>query len=142
MHVKLYSKYTWKISDKLVTCNETRVYLFERKRKSSNRIWAPKNAKRHNIDKRLRTVRYKLFSLTLKARSCKFQKDKMDTNNFLKNVVIKKLKKYYNIRHPKTSSKYYQVSHDNARAHKTRILTKYLEAENLTKLSQTLFPKI
>lgn len=48
--------YTKKTFDNLDIGDETWVYYFERKRMSSNRVWASKNAKRHSTANRLRTV--------------------------------------------------------------------------------------
>ena len=57
----MYQKYTKKTFDNLVTGDETWVYYFDPKRKSSNKIWASENAKRPSITKRLQTVKKVLY---------------------------------------------------------------------------------
>ena len=54
------------------------------------------------------------------------------TGKFYKNVVLRKLKNFYKSRRPKTGLKYVRLLHDNAPAHKARIVTDYLEAEKVT----------
>ena len=141
--LKLYPKYTKKTFDNLVTGDETWVYYFEPKRKSSNRIWASKNAKRPSIAKRLRTVKKVLYVIFFDNKGPVMQipvpKGKTVTGNFYKNVVIKKLKKYYESRRPKTGMKYLRLLHNNAPAHKARIVTEYLEAEKVTVLPHPPF---
>ena len=61
-------------------------------------------------------------------------KGKTVTGKFYKNVVLRKLKNYYNCRRPKTGLKYVRVLYDNTPAHKARIVTDFLESEKVTVL--------
>ena len=54
------------------------------------------------------------------------------TTNLYKNVVIRKLKKYYKTRYAKTGHKQLRLLHDNALAHKVHLMTKFLESEKVT----------
>ena len=45
-----------------------------------------------------------------------------------------KLRNYYKSRRPKTGLKYVRLLHDNAPAHKARIVTDFLESEKVTVL--------
>ena len=56
------------------------------------------------------------------------------TGTFYKNVVLRKLKNYYESRRHKTGLKYVRLLHDNATAHKARIVTDFLESEKVTVL--------
>ena len=56
------------------------------------------------------------------------------TDKFYKNVVLRKLKNNYKSRRPKTGLKYVRLLHDNASAHKARIVTDILESEKVTVL--------
>ena len=47
------------------------------------------------------------------------------TGKFYKNVCLRKLKYYYKSRRPKTELKYVRLLHDNAPAHKARIVTDF-----------------
>ena len=58
---KMYPEYSENASDDLVTSDETWVYYFEPKRKSSGRIWATRNARRPIIAQRTGTVRKVLY---------------------------------------------------------------------------------
>ena len=51
------------------------------------------------------------------------------TDKFYKNVVLGKLKNYYESRRPKTGLKYVRLLHDNAPAHMARIVADFLESE-------------
>ena len=56
------------------------------------------------------------------------------SGKFYKNVVLRKLKNYYKSRRPKTGLKYVRLLHDNAPAHKARIVTDFFESEKVTDL--------
>ena len=61
------------------------------------------------------------------------------TGAFCKNVVLKKLKAHFKRRRPKTGLKYLSLLHDNATAHKVRIVTEFLESEKVNVLPHTPF---
>ena len=61
------------------------------------------------------------------------------TGRLYKNVVLKQLKKYFIQRRPKTGLKYVRLLHDNAPAHKARIVTDFLESEKVTVLPHPLY---
>ena len=48
--------------------------------------------------------------------------------------VLKKLKKYYQKRHPTTGLKHVRLLHDNAPAHTSAIVTAFLKKEKVTVL--------
>ena len=56
------------------------------------------------------------------------------TGKFYKNFVLRKWKNYYKSRRPKTGLKYVRLLHENAPAHKARIVTDFLESEKFTAL--------
>ena len=136
--LKKYPKYSKKAFDNLVTGDETWVYFFEPKRKCSNRIWATQNAKRPSIAKRIRTVRKVLYVIFFDNKGPIIQipvpKGKTVTAKYYRDVVLRKLKKVYKRRRPQTGLKYLRLLHDNAPAHKARIVTEFLKAENVTVL--------
>ena len=112
------------------------MYYFEPKRKVANRIWATKNSSRPSINKLIRTVKkvlYAIFSLIrvqLFKSGC--QKAERSQASSIKNVILRKLKN--KSRRPKTGLKYVRLLHDNAPAHKARIVTDFLELEKVTVL--------
>ena len=118
----MYPKYNKKAFDNLVTSDKTWVYYFEPKQKCSNRIWATKNARRPIIAKQTRTVKKVLYVIFFNNKDPVMQipvpKGRTVTAKFYKNVVLRKLKKYYKTRLPKTGLKHLRLLHDNAPAHK------------------------
>lgn len=136
--LKMYPKYNKKAFDNFVTGDETWVYYFEPKRKCSNRIWATKNAKRPSIAKRQRTVKKVLYVIFFDNKGPVMQipvpKGRTVTAKFYKNVVLKNLKSCYKRRRPSTGIKYLRLLHDNAPAHKARLVTEFLASEKVTVL--------
>ena len=66
-------------------------------------------------------------------------KDKIVTGAYCKNVVLKKLKAHFKRRRPKAGLKYLRLLHDNAPAHKARIVTDFLESEKVNVLPNSPF---
>jgi hypothetical protein len=59
---------------------------------------------------------------------------KSKTGKYYKDVVFKKLKKYYKKRRPVTGFKHIRILHDNAPANISAIVSAFLEKENVTVL--------
>ena len=141
--LKMYPKYSKKAFDNLVTGDETWVYLFWTKWKCSNWIWATKNVRRQIIAKRTRTVKKVLYVIFFDNKGPVMQipvpKGRTVTAKFYKNVVLRKLKKYYKTRRPKTGLKHLRLLHDNAPAHKAHLVTEFLESEKVTVLPHPPF---
>ena len=141
--LKKYPKYSKKAFDNLVTGDETWVYFFESKRKCSNRIWAIKNTRRPSIAKRIRTVRKVLYVIFFVNKGLVMQipvpKGKTVTGKYYREVVLRKLKKR---RRPQTGLKYLRLLHDNAPAHKARIVTEFLKAERSLSSPPRLFTRL
>ena len=81
-----------------VTGDETSVHYFEPVRQISNKIWATKNSKRPVIAKRTlnaKKVLYAIFSAEGLAIQVPVKKGKSITGKYYKDVVVKKLKRYY-----------------------------------------------
>ena len=62
------------------------------------------------------------------------KKGKSITGKYYKDVVLKKLKKYYQKRCPATGFKHVHLLHDNAPAHTSTIVTAFLKKEKVTVL--------
>ena len=62
------------------------------------------------------------------------KKGKSITGKYYKDVVLKKLKKYYQKLHPATGFKHVRLLHDNAPAHTSAIVTAFLKKEKVTVL--------
>ena len=89
----------------------------------------PKNAFCPSIAKRQRTVKKVLYVIFFHNKGPVMQlpvsKDRTVTGAFYKNIVLKKLKAHFKRRRPKTRLKYLRLLHDNAPAHKARIVTEF-----------------
>ena len=59
------------------------------------------------------------------------KKGKSITGKYYKDVVLKKLKKYYRKRRPATGFKYVRLLRDNAPAHTSAIVTAFLKKEKV-----------
>ena len=62
------------------------------------------------------------------------KKGKSITGKYYKDVVLKKLKKYYQKRRPATGFKHVRLLHDNAPAHTSAIVTAFLKKKKVTVL--------
>ena len=103
--LQMFPKYDKKQFANVVTGDETWVHYFEPVRKVSNKIWATKHSKRPIIAKRSSTkkVLYAIFfSGKGVAVKVPVKKGKSITGKYYKDVVLKKLKKYYQKRRPAT----------------------------------------
>ena len=135
--LQMFPKYDKKQFANVVTGDETWVHYFEPVRKVSNKIWATKRSKRPIIAKRslsTKKVLYAIFSGEGVAIKVPVKKGKSITGKYYKDVVLKKLKKYYQKRRPATGFKHVRLLHDNAPAHTSTILTAYLKKEKVTVL--------
>ena len=102
--LQMFTKYDKKQFANVVT-GETWVHYFEPVRKVSNKIWATKHSKRPIIAKRslsIKKVLYAIFFSGEVAIKVPVKKGKSITGKYYKDVVLKKLKKYYQKRRPAT----------------------------------------
>ena len=135
--LQMFPKYDKKQFANVVTGDETWVHYFEPVRKVSNKIWATKHSKRPIIAKcSLSTkVLYAIFfSGEGVAIKVPVKKGKSITGKYYKDVVLKKLKKYYQKRRPATGFKHVRLLHDNAPAHTSAIVAVFLKKEKVTVL--------
>ena len=124
---KCLKKYDKKQFANVVTGDETWVHYFEPARKVSNKIWATKHSKHPIIAKRslsAKTVSYAIFfSGEGVAIKMPMKKDKIITGKYYKEIVLKKLKKYYQKRRPTIGFKHVRLLHDNVPTHTSAIVT-------------------
>ena len=96
--LQMFPKYDKKQFANVVTGDETWVHYFEPIRKVSNKIWATKHSKRPIIAKRslsTKKVLYAIFFSSGVAIKVPVKKGKSITGKYYKDIVLKKLKKYY-----------------------------------------------
>ena len=93
-------------------------HYFEPVRKVSNKIWATKHSKRPIIVKRSLSTKKVLYAIFFSGEGVAIKvpvkKGKSITGKYYKDVVLKKLKKYYQKRRPATGFKHVRLLHDNA----------------------------
>ena len=125
----------------VVTGEETWVHYFEPVRMVSNKIWATKHSKRPIIAKRSLSAKKVLYAIFFSdegvAIKVRVKKGKSITGNYYKDVVLKKLKKYYEKPRPATGFKHVRLLHDNAPTHTSTIVTAFLKKETVTVLPHT-----
>ena len=136
--LQMFPKYDKKQFANVVTGDETWVYYFEPVRKVSNKIWATKHSKRPIIAKRSLSTKKVLYAIFFSGEGVAIKvpvkKGKSITGKYYKDVVLKKLKKYYQKRRPATGFKHVRLLHDNAPAHTSAIVTAFLKKEKVTVL--------
>ena len=134
----MFPKYDKKQYANVVTGDETWVHYFEPVRKVSNKIWATKHSKRPIIAKRSLSAKKVLYAIFFPGEGVAIKvpvkKGKSITGKYYKDVVLKKLKKYYQKRRPATGFKQVRLLHDNAPAHTSTIVTAFLKKEKVTVL--------
>ena len=134
----MFPKYDKKQFANVVTGDETWVHYFEPVRKVSNKIWATKHSKRPIIAKRSLSTKKVLYAIFFSGEGVAIKvpvkKGKSITGKYYKDVVLKKLKKYYQKRRPATGFKHVRLLHDNAPAHTSAIVTAFLKKEKVTVL--------
>ena len=132
----MFLKYDKRQFANVVTDDETWVHYFEPVRKVSNKIWATKHSKHPIIDKRSLSTKKVLYAIFFSAEGVAIKvpvkKGKSITGKYYKDVVLKKLKKYYQKRRPATGFKHVRLLHDNAPAHTSVIVTAFLKKEKVT----------
>ena len=134
--LQIFPKYDKKQFANFVTGDETWVHYFEPVRKVSNKIWATKHSKHPIIAKRSLSAKvlYAIFfSGEGVAIKMPVKKGKSITKKYYKDIVLKKLKKYYQKRRPTTGFKHVHL-HDNAPTHTSAIVTAFLKKEKVTLL--------
>ena len=136
--LQMFPKYDKKQFANVVTGDETWVHYFEPVRKVSNKIWATKHSKRPIIAKRSLSTKKVLYAIFFSGEGVAIKvpvkKGKSITGKYYKDVVLKKLKKYYQRRRPATGFKHVRLLHDNAPAHTSAIVTAFLKKEKVTVL--------
>lgn len=134
--LKSFPKYTEHKFCNFITGDETWVHYFEPKLKQANRVWATRNAKRPVIAKRTLSVKKVLYVIFFtnkgKALQIPVPKGKSVTAKFYKNVVLKKLEKYFLKRRPATGLKYIHLLHDNASSHTAEIVKTFLKEKQVS----------
>ena len=136
--LKMYPKYSKKAFDNKVTSDETWVYYFEQKKEGCQpnmghqQCQTPKYCQTNTNSKEGFVCHF--FTNKGQGFQIPVPKGRTVTGKFYKNVVLRKLKIYYKSRRPKTGLKYVRLLHDNAPAHKARIVTDFFESEKVTDL--------
>ena len=138
--LQMFSKYDKKQFANVVTGDEAWVHYFEPVRKVSNKIWATKHSKRPIIAKHSLSTKKVLYAIFFSgegvAIKVPLKRGKSITGKYYKDVVLKKLKKYYQKRRPATGFKHVRLLHDNAPAHTctSAIVTAFLKKGKVTVL--------
>ena len=143
--LQMFPKYDKKQFANVVTGDETWVHYFEPVRKVSNKIWATKHSKRPIIAKRSLSTKKVLYAIFFSGEGVAIKvpvkKGKSISGKYYKDVVLKKLKKYYQKRRPATGFKHVRLLHDNALTHTSAIVTAFFKKEKVTVLPHPRIPQ-
>ena len=139
--LQMFPKYDKKQFANVVTW----VHYFEPVRKVSNKIWATKHSKRPLIAKRSLSTKKVLYAIFFSGEGVAIKvpvkKGKSITGKYYKDVVLKKLKKYYQKRRPATGCKPVRLLHDNAPAHLRNSYGVFEERKSNCFASPPVFPR-
>ena len=143
--LQMFPKYDKKQFANVITGDETWVHYFEPVRKVSNKIWATKHSKHPIIGKHSFSAKKVLYAILFSGEGVAIKvpvkKGKSITRKYYKDIVLKKLKKYYQKRHPATGFKHVRLLHDNAPSHTSAIVTAFLKKEKVTVLPHPRIPQ-
>ena len=136
--LKTYKNCQNKRINELLTGDETWIYFFEPQRKIDNKVWIAKNRNRPVIAKRSQSAKKVLNAVFFNSSGPVLQvaapSGHSITGTFYKNNVLKKVKKYNVKRRPKTGIRNICLIHDNAPAHKSKLVQDYLRVESIKQL--------
>ncbi len=112
--------------------------FFEPVRKVWNKVWATKNSRRPTVAKRTQSVKKVLYAIFFTDTGLGVQipvpKGRSVTGRFYRDVVLKRVEKYFVKRRPKTGIRNVRLLHDNAPAHTSAIVTQFMRSKKVTVL--------
>lgn len=133
-----YKKCDKRTISNLVTGDETWIYYFEPQRKIDNKMWIKRNGGRPIIAKRCQSAKKVLYAIFFNSSGPVVQiptpNRRSVTGQFYRDVVLKKVKKHYSKQRPKTGIRNVCLLHDNAPAHKSKLVQDYLKQERIIQL--------
>ena len=132
-----------KQSANVVTGDETWVHYFEPVIKVNNKIWATKHSKSPIIAKHSLSAKKVLYAFFFSGEGVAIKvlvkKGKSITGKYYKDVVLKRLKKYYEKQRLAIGFKHVRLLHENAPAHTSAIVTAFMKKEKVTVLPHPLY---
>lgn len=156
--LKMFPNFNQRQFANIVTGDETWVHYFEPVRKVGNKLWLTKHSRRPVVAKRTMSTKKVLYCIFFScdglAVQIPVQKGKSVTGRYYRDVVLKKLKKYYQKRRSVSGYRHARLLHDNAPSHTSELVKQFLKSENVTVLPHPpyspdlapcdffLFPKI
>ena len=111
--LQLFPTFDKKQFANVVTCDEKCVHYFEPIRKVSNKIWATKHSKRPIIAKRSLSAKKVLYAIFFSGEGVAIKvlvkRGKSIMGKYYKDIILKKLKTYYQKRRPATGFKHIRL---------------------------------
>ncbi|XP_062582211.1 histone-lysine N-methyltransferase SETMAR-like [Saccostrea cucullata] len=139
--LKMFPNFNQRQFANIVTGDETWVHYFEPVRKVGNKLWLTKHGRRPVVAKRTMSTKKVLYCIFFSCDGLAVQipvpKGKSVTGRYYRcctDVVLKKLKKYYQKRHPVSGFRHVRLLHDNAPSHTSELVKQFLKSEKVTVL--------
>jgi histone-lysine N-methyltransferase SETMAR len=136
--LKTYGKFNQRRLDEVVTGDETWIYFFEPDVKKNNKMWIQEVGQRPQIARRSRTVKKVLYAIFFNSKGPVVQvpvpESRSVTGTFYKEKVLKKVVDHYEKTRPRTGTRGIKLLHDNAPAHKSAVVTEYLNTSDIQTL--------
>ena len=136
--LKLYEDCDQRRLNEIVTGDETWIYFFEPETKQHNKVWIGGDGPRPQIARRSRSVRRVMYALFFDAKGPVTQvavpEGRSVTGLFYKENVLSRVVEHYKTLRPATGSRGIKLLHDNAPAHKSCLVTDYLQENRIAVL--------
>lgn len=136
--LKDFKKFDTRTISNMLTGDETWVYMFEPQRRGDNKQWRGKYQKRPVVAKRQKSSKKVLYTIFFNhlgpVIQIPSQSGKSITGTFYKNVVLKRIKRFYEKKRPSTGLRGVNLLHDNAPAHKSKGVIDFLAEEKVNVL--------
>ena len=133
--IEKYDKYDPRRLEELVTGDETWIYYFPPDSKAKNKVWVSSEGDRPVIAGRCKTSNRMLYAMFFDSKSPVLQipvpKGSSVTGKFYRESVLTQLVDFYQKRRPRTCVRCIKLRHDNAPAHKSATVQKYLKESGL-----------
>ncbi|XP_061178417.1 histone-lysine N-methyltransferase SETMAR-like [Saccostrea echinata] len=124
--------------NEIVTGDETWIYFFEPETKLNNNVWIGENDTRPQIARRNRSVWRVMYALFFDSKGPVAQvpvpEHSSVTGQFYAENVLSQVVEHYKTTRPTTSTRGIKLLHDNAPAHRSEVVTKYLKENGIAVL--------
>ena len=133
--IEKYDKCDPRCLEEIVTGDETWIYHFQPDSNAKNKVWVSSEGNRPVIVHRCKTSNRILYAIFFDSKGTVLQipapKGSSVTGKFYRESVLTQVVDFYQKHRPRTSVRGIKLLHDNAPAHKSTTIQKYLKESGL-----------